>query len=187
LSEADLVQRTRQGDSGAWESLVVTHQAAMFKLAYLLLDDADEAEDVTQEAFIRAYRALGRFDPDRPLRPWLMTICANLARNRRRSAGRRLYALRRLINKQPNLPTSVEDRTSQRWQAQTLRQAVQRLSHDDQQVIYLRYFLDMSVEETASTLDVAGGTIKSRLHRALDRLHSVIEQEFPGLKDTFDG
>ncbi len=68
MSEAKLIGRARQGDEAAWEILVRQHQEAAFRLAYLLLGDADEAEDVAQETFIRAFRSLDRFDPDRPLR-----------------------------------------------------------------------------------------------------------------------
>ena len=73
------------------------HQQAVFRLAYLLLGDADEAEDVAQETFIRAYRALERFDASRPLRPWLLRIASNLASNQRRSIGRYFGALQRLV------------------------------------------------------------------------------------------
>jgi RNA polymerase sigma-70 factor (ECF subfamily) len=185
LSEADLVDRAYRGDSGAWESLVHMHQEAM--LGWRICFWMTLPSRHRQEAFIRAYKALDRFDTARPLRPWLMSICANLARNRRRALGRQLIALHRLVKKDANSAVSVEDRSAQRWQAQTLRRAVQRLSQNDQQVIYLRYFLDMSVEETANALDVAAGTIKSRLHRALDRLQAVVEQDFPSLKDALDG
>ena len=78
-------------------ALVRAHQTPVFRLAYLLLGSADEAEDVTQETFIRAYRSLGRFDTSRPLRPWLFKIAANLAHNQRRSMGRYLAALGRLF------------------------------------------------------------------------------------------
>ena len=66
--------------AAAWTTLVGQQQEAVFRLAYLLLGDADEAQDVAQEAFIRAFRALHRFDPARPLRPWLLSITANLVR-----------------------------------------------------------------------------------------------------------
>jgi RNA polymerase sigma-70 factor, ECF subfamily len=69
VSEASLILQARQGDGTVWEKLVAQHQEAVFRLAYLLLGDADEAEDVAQETFIRAYRALDRFDVQRPLRP----------------------------------------------------------------------------------------------------------------------
>src|SRR5688572_27170151 len=72
VGEGDMVRRVRQGDAAAWEWVMQQHQEAVFRLAYLILSDPDDAEDVAQEAFIRAYHALGRFDLDRPLRPWLL-------------------------------------------------------------------------------------------------------------------
>ncbi|MEW5987644.1 MAG: sigma factor, partial [Chloroflexota bacterium] len=94
VDEAQWVARARQGDNAAWLGLVTQYQEAVFRLAYLILRDADEAEDVAQETFVRAFRSLGRFDSSRPLRPWLLTIAANLARNRRRAIGRYLAAAR---------------------------------------------------------------------------------------------
>src|SRR5689334_7811726 len=93
--ETDWVRRARQGDETAWELLVREHQQAIFRLAYLMLGDASDAEDVAQETFMRAFRALDRFDTSRAARPWLLSIAANLARNRRRSLGRYLQALTR--------------------------------------------------------------------------------------------
>jgi RNA polymerase sigma-70 factor (ECF subfamily) len=183
-NEPGLVDRARQGDGAAWEALVQTHQEAVFRLAYLLLGDPDEAEDAAQEAFLRAFRALERFDASRPLRPWLLSIAANLARNRRRSLGRYLTALQRLVRLEPPYSANIEDKSAERWQAQSLWRAVQRLSEPDQQVIYLRYFLEMSVEETAEATGVAEGTVKSRLHRALERLRTVIERDFPSLRES---
>ncbi|MBV9786854.1 MAG: hypothetical protein JOZ51_01680, partial [Chloroflexi bacterium] len=72
VDQSDLIVRAQQGDGTAWEHLVRQHQDAVFRLAYLLLGDADDADDVAQETFIRAFGALDRFDPSRPLRPWLL-------------------------------------------------------------------------------------------------------------------
>jgi RNA polymerase sigma-70 factor (ECF subfamily) len=69
----------------------------------------------------------------------------------------------------------------QQWKANTLWQAVRRLNGTDQEVVYLRCFLELSVEETAHALNVAPGTVKSRLSRALDRLRRVVQEDFPGL------
>jgi RNA polymerase sigma-70 factor (ECF subfamily) len=160
------------------------HQEGVFRLAYLLLGDADEAEDVAQETFLRACRALDRFDLDRPLRPWLLSITANLVRNQRRSMGRYLAALQRFFHTEPPEGVSIEEKSAQRLEAVTLWQAVQRLNPADQQVIYLRFFLEMSVEETAESIGVAEGTVKSRLHRALERLRTVIEHDFPSLRES---
>ena len=187
MIEPDLIARARQGDEASWETLVRQHQEAAFRLAYLLVGDADEAEDVAQEAFIRAYRALERFDAARPFRPWLLSIAANLARNRRRSVGRYWAALNRLLRAEPERITNAPDRvaqlSAQQMEAQALWQAVRRLDEPDQQVIYLRYFLEMSEAEAAGTLRIPPGTVKSRLHRALKRLRVVIEREFPFLRE----
>ena len=181
-SEADLIVRARRGEEAAWEALVLEYQQPIFRLAYLMLGDSAEAEDVTQEAFIRAFRALDRFDASRPLRPWLLQIAANLARNRRRSAGRFVQALARKVRGEPEPVHRIEERSEQQWEAQTLWQAVRRLSTADQEIIYLRYFLELSEAEAAETLDVAVGTVKSRMHRAMGRLREIIRKEFPALQ-----
>lgn len=172
----------RQGDEKAWVVLVQEHQAALFRLAYLMLGDADEAADVAQEALIRAFYALARFDPTRPLRPWLLQIAKNLAHNRRRSVRRYLAAVGRwwqVASSQEEGPTAATIRTQE---AQALWRAVQQLPMSDQEVIYLRYFLELSVADSATALGVAEGTVKSRLSRALTRLRRVVEQQFPGLQ-----
>jgi RNA polymerase sigma-70 factor (ECF subfamily) len=177
--------RARQGDGAAWEALVRLYQQPAFRLAYLLLGDPDDAEDVAQETFVRAFQALDRFDLSRPMLPWLLRIAANLAHNRRRSIGRFFGAIQRLVREEPRLVGGETNGHEQRWQSQALWEAVQRLGRDDQQIIYLRYFLDMPVEETAEAIDVAPGTVKSRLHRALERLRKVIDRDYPDLRDIW--
>jgi RNA polymerase sigma-70 factor (ECF subfamily) len=182
VSEASLIASARQGDEAAWEALVRQYQEAVFRLAYLLLGDADEAEDVAQEAFIRAFRALDRFDTTRPLRPWLLQITANLARNERRAMGRYLGALTRLIWTDSKPMSSTEDQSIEHLESQRLWQVVQRLNSADQEVIYLRFFLELPEAEMAAALQVAPGTIKSRLHRALSRLRTIVESDLPMLQ-----
>lgn len=177
MTEALLIERARAGEADAWEALVREHQQPIFRLAFLLLSDADEAEDVAQETFLRAYGALERFDLGRPLRPWLLRIAANLARNRLRSLRRALAAIQRL-----GAPASLAFDESAGWEGRALWAAVRRLSLHDQEVIYLRFFLDLSEAETARALNVAQGTVKSRTSRALGRLKSLIDREFPDLR-----
>jgi RNA polymerase sigma-70 factor (ECF subfamily) len=185
-AEAGLIQAAVHGDQAAWEALMRVHQEPLFRFAYLMCGDPDEADDIAQEAFIRAYRALERFDLSRPLRPWLLSIAANLARNRFRSLGRRLNALRSLGQSRPAQAERVEETGERRWQAQRLRQAVERLGEKDRQIIYLRYFLELSTEEVAAAAGIPAGTVKSRLHRAIGRLRQVIEEGFPGLQDGWE-
>jgi RNA polymerase sigma-70 factor (ECF subfamily) len=180
--ESELVRRALRGEADAWESLVHANRQAVFRLAYLLVGSAADAEDVAQETFLRAYHALPRFDAERPLRPWLLKIAANLARNQRRSLGRYLAAVGRWFQSDERpAETGVEAAAGRRRESHLVCEAVRRLSDGDQQVIYLRYFLDLSVEETAETMSIPPGTVKSRLHRALERLRRVVEREFPEL------
>lgn len=160
------------------------HQEPVFRLAYLLLGDPDEAEDIAQETFVRAYKALKGFDIERPLRPWLLRIASNLAHNRYRSIGRYLSALTRFARQDLERIKSItihpEDNSQVLWQA------VQQLARPFQEVIYLRYFLDMSESEMAETLEVPAGTVKSRLHRAISKLREIIEHDFPELKEIVE-
>jgi RNA polymerase sigma-70 factor (ECF subfamily) len=167
--------------------LVRQHGEAAFRLAFLFLGSAAEAEDVAQEAFIRALHALDRFDLARPFRPWLLSITANLARNRRRSIGRSFAALRRWVEARPESELAVVDDTGpDALQAKRLWQAIRRLNRIDQEIIYLRYFLELGEAEAAAALAIPAGTCKSRLHRALSRLKVLVEQEFPDLKESYE-
>ncbi len=180
MDKSTLIRRSLNGDATAWEPLVRAHQDAVFRFAYLLLGDPDDAEDVTQETFLRAWKYLKRFDTTRPLRPWLLSITSNLASNWRRSAGRYVAALTRAFRNEP-APSGIEEKSAQNVQANDLWEAVQSMKMADQQVVYLRYFLELSVAETAAVLGVAKGTVKSRLSRALEKLRNIIQEDFPVL------
>ena len=186
MDESTLVRHAANGDAAAWEPLVLAHQEAVFRLSYLLLGDPDDAEDVAQETFLRAWNHLKRFDTTRPLRPWLLSIASNLASNRRRSAGRYLAALTRAFRNEPSSSASTEDKSARAMEASDLWKAVQTLSLADQQIVYLRYFLELSVAETAQALQIAEGTVKSRLSRALERLREIIHQDFSVLVEGHD-
>jgi RNA polymerase sigma-70 factor (ECF subfamily) len=181
--EADLVRRARRGEAAAWEALVRLHQEPVFRLAYLILGDAADAEDTTQDTFIRAYQALERFDETRPLRPWLLSIAANLARNRRRGLGRYWAALQRAFRESPE-PFHAPPERAEAADACRLREAVTRLRPNGQNIVYLRYFLGLSEAETAETLSIPAGTAKSRLSRALGQLRDIIEADYPDLRDA---
>ena len=187
MDESTLVRHAANGDAAAWEPLVLAHQEAVFRLSYLLLGDPDDAEDIAQETFLRAWNHLKRFDPTRPLRPWLLSIASNLASNRRRSAGRYLLALMRAFRNEPASFSSIEEKSAKRMEARDLWKAVQNLRVSDQRIVYLRYFLELSVTETAQVLNVPEGTVKSRLSRALERLRGIIQQDFPVLAEGQEG
>jgi RNA polymerase sigma-70 factor (ECF subfamily) len=143
----------------------------------MITRNAADAEDAAQEAIVKAFRALGRFRADAPFRPWLLAIVANEARNRRRSSRRReSLALRAAAENSPpdTGAASSPDRAllAAELRAQLL-EAVERLPDDQRVVVFCRYFLDLSEEETARVLGIRRGTVKSRLSRALDRLREA--------------
>jgi RNA polymerase sigma factor (sigma-70 family) len=170
--ESQLVERARRGDVRAYEQIVRTHQGIAFRTAYLVAGNAADAEDATQEAFFKAYRALGRFRPGAPFRPWLLEIVANEARNKRRSAGRRAAVELRLATAVPpgDAALSPEGALLDTERRSALLDALNALREEERLVIACRYFLDLSEAETAATLGIRRGTVKSRLSRALDRL-----------------
>jgi RNA polymerase sigma-70 factor, ECF subfamily len=181
--ESELVERARRGDENAYEELVRAHQGIAFRTAYLVVGSAAEAEEAAQEGFIKAYRALGRFRPGSPFRPWLLQIVANEARNRRRSEGRRTALALRAAAEATTGPRRIDPQSSSGGAApspegallagedrERLLEAVNGLREEERLVIACRYFLELSEEETAAALGVRPGTVKSRTSRALEHL-----------------
>ena len=151
------------------------YQGIAVRTAYVVSGSASDAEEAAQDAFVKAYRALGHFRSGAPFRPWLLQIVANEARNRRRSAGRRAHLVLRLAQRPSGdaAPSPEADLLADERRAELLA-ALNELRAEDRQVIACRYFLDLSEEETASALGVRQGTVKSRLSRALARMREQI-------------
>jgi RNA polymerase sigma-70 factor, ECF subfamily len=182
LAETELVARAKAGDAAAYEEIVRAHQAIAFRTAYLITGDEGDAHEATQDGFVKAHRALGRFRAGAPFRPWLLRIVANEARNRRRSAGRRQgLVLRAATEAGPGgAAPSPEAAFVSAERRRELLAAVGRLGDEHRLVIACRYFLDLSEEETAAALGVRRGTVKWRLARALDRLRADLGEEQHG-------
>jgi RNA polymerase sigma-70 factor, ECF subfamily len=171
LADEELVERARAGDERAYEQIVETYQALAFRVAYLLAGSAADAEEAVQDGFVKAWRALGRFRRGEPLRPWLLRIVANEARNRRRASSRRAaLALRAAAEPSGEAAPSPEAEVVAAEGRARLLAAVDALPEDARLVIACRYFVGLSEEETAAALGIRRGTVKSRTARALDRL-----------------
>lgn len=179
LDDTELIERARAGDVAGYGELVRRHEEVAVRTAYLACGDAAEAEDAAQEAFLKAYAALGRFRPGAPFRPWLLRIVVNEARNRRRSAGRRAGLALRMAEDRPagDAAPSPEAAVLAAEARGNLLAALERLGDDDRLVIGCRYLLELSEIETAAALGVPRGTVKSRLSRALGRLRLTIGAE----------
>jgi RNA polymerase sigma-70 factor (ECF subfamily) len=172
-----LVALARAGDDEAFAALVRRHGEVAFRAAYVVLGDADAAADAAQEGFIAMHRALDRFRPGEPLRPWLLTIVGNRARNLRRGAGRRTAATLRLEAAGTGIAPSAEEEAAGHERRARVLAAVNGLSAEDRVVIACRYYLDLGEADTAALLGVAPGTVKSRLFRARERLRSRLGSE----------
>ena len=178
LEESDLVERAKRGDLGAYEELVHRYQGIAFRTAYVVTGSAADAEEAAQEGFVKAYQALRRFRRGAAFRPWLLEIVGNEARNRRRSAGRRVrLALRAAADegRSGGAAPSPEATLLATERRTELLDAVNTLRDEDRLVIGCRYFLELSEEETAAALGWPRGTVKSRLSRALTRLREQLE------------
>lgn len=165
----------------AYEDLVRRYQDLALRTAHLVCPEAD-ADDAVQDAFLKAYAALPRFRMGAPFRPWVLRIVANEARNRRRSAGRRHGLVLRAAAADPGsgsaagtaaVPGPDAEVIAAETRAELLA-ALRALSDDDREILGARYLLDLSEAETADTLGLPRGTVKSRTSRALGRLRSTL-------------
>src|SRR4051812_19082962 len=138
----------------------------------LITQDAADAEEAAQDGFLKAWRALPRFRRGEPLRPWLLTIVANEARNRRRSARRR--AALALRAEAPDDRSAEAEMIAGESRAALLA-AIARLREDDRLVLRRRHLLELSGAEAAAALGVRPGTVKSRPSRALGRLREEVQ------------
>ena len=173
------------GDTDAYAHLVDRHAPMAIRTAAVLGAGAD-AEDVVQEAFVKAYAALGRLRPGAPFRPWFLRIVANETRNLHRSAGRRAARERRAWERaEPLVRARSDDPADDVLAAErhaNLARGLAQLSPAHREVVSCRYLLDLDEAETAAVLGWPRGTVKSRLHRALRRLQANLDDAAPTIE-----
>ncbi len=176
LEDSELVALAQRGDVNAYEELVRRHQDVAFRTAYLVTGNSADAEDVAQDAFVKAYYALARVRPGAPFRPWLLRIVANEACNRRRAAGRRSALVLRAGESLPtdDAAPSPDVVAIARERRALLLRALNDLREEDRLAIAYRFFLDLSESEMAQAMGCPRGTVKSRLSRALGRLRAIV-------------
>jgi RNA polymerase sigma-70 factor (ECF subfamily) len=170
LSEAALVRAARRGSEAAVEELFGRHWDATYRAALLVTGDAAAAEDIAQEAFLSALRALPRFDVRRPLGPWLHRIVVNRAIDWCRARTLRAEVIGAAVEDAAPAPAPPpglgDDATA----------ALQRLTPEQRAVVVMRYLLELTPGEIARALDVPRGTVNSRLRRALDALGELLPE-----------
>jgi RNA polymerase sigma-70 factor (ECF subfamily) len=187
-TEHSLIQRSQKGDQDAFAALVDEHQRYVFNLAFRVLKDENEALDLTQETFVRAWTALPNFRGQSQFRTWLYRIATNLCYNRLPNLRRSLAELGDDV--MPDLP-EVEEMSSnpgRKLESNEIRAhlhlAIDQLDANYKILIVMRYHNELSYEEIASLLNLPLGTVKTGLFRAKEKLRLALEGFYPEEKWT---
>jgi RNA polymerase sigma factor (sigma-70 family) len=188
LSDVELVELVLAGEQDAFEVLVERYKDAVQNLAYRMLGNATEAEDVTQEVFVRAYTQLATYKPAHKFSTWLLSIASHLAIDQLRR--RRFLALPLedvpFLEWIADLGTGPEQSALQGEQQDEIQAYLQRLPSKYRAVIVLRYWYDLSYEEIATALHLTPALVKARLHRARELLARYIKDNKQNEEEQID-
>ncbi len=167
MTEVDCLKLARQGDQGAFTTIVETYQNPVYNLCYRMLGEPQAAEDAAQETFWRAYSNLNRYDPQRPFATWLLSIAAHHCIDQQRRKRLPTMDLDEIIefNAEDPAPNPEKMLVETQFTEEVQRQLA-KLNEKDRAVLILRYFYECSEEEICQTLSITKSAVKSRLHRA---------------------
>ena len=172
--EADLLAKARGGNLLAFEEIVKRYERRVYGIALRIVRRHEVADDVAQEAFMRAHQALSTFDLDRPFGPWICRIAANLAINHVRSPEAREEPLPEGHAETPAPGRGALDLVLEREAREVLERALLGLPAEQRAVFALRTFEELSYREIADALGISIGTVMSRLSRARERLREAL-------------
>jgi len=180
-TDRELMSRMACGDGEALAPLVERYYQRLYRIAVSYLRDRDEALDVVQETFVRAYQHASSWNASSEVAPWLMRIAVNHAIDRCRRRKRGLALMEPLAEGDHDTRVAAEDPSPERQVlgrevSERLGQALRSLPDTQRAVFVLRHYQDMSLEEIAQTLGVRLGTVKSSLHRAIQRLRPRLRE-----------
>jgi len=165
-----MLERVRRGDRGALDLLVETHRLPLWRFAMRLTGDGAEADDLAQDTFVRALRALGTFRGEAAFRTWLLRIASNLWIERATGAERKRRDDREVEELLPASPPRLVEGMLDRERRSELRQAVTGLPPRQRATLVLKVYHDLTFEQVAATLGCPVGTAKANYHHALTRL-----------------
>ncbi|HOD66390.1 MAG TPA: RNA polymerase sigma factor [candidate division Zixibacteria bacterium] len=171
-TDTTLISACVAGDKKAFGQLVERHKKQAYLWALGLVGNKDDAYDISQEAFLRAYRSLDRFDRTRPFAPWFYAIVANLSRSwlRRRALQNRRSVDLDDVSYLLTTESTPEQEYARKALVGQLRAALMRLPYNDREIIVLQHFRNMSYDEIAELLGIPRGTVMSRLYYARKKL-----------------
>lgn len=179
--ELAAIRAARRGDRGAFGYLVKQYQRRAYAAAYSVVGNRDDALELAQDAFVRAYRAMPRFDPAMPFCPWLYRIVKNVSLNHLKKKRRRgevsLEGMMEHGYDVRDTGPAPEDAAMRDDLRLSIQQGLAQLSAEHQEILRLRHFLDLSYAEIAECLQVPAGTVMSRLHAARKSLRKAMESQ----------
>lgn len=176
-ADHDVVRKVLGGDRDAYAAVVERYQHRLFGLAMMVVRDAGMAEEVTQDAFVRAFERLDQFDATRSLYPWLATITVRVAQNRLRQRRRgEQQGARARVGESVSTASALSNMIADE-QSLLVWQAVASLSHGERTAALLYYRDGLSLRDVAVSLGVAPGTVKTLLFRARQRLRERLRHE----------
>jgi RNA polymerase sigma-70 factor (ECF subfamily) len=173
MEELELLQRSLAGDLEAWGEIVTRYKRAVFGIAMGILGNAADAEDATQDAFIRAYENLRRYDLKRRFSTWIFTVVSNICKNRlrRERLRRRVPEASRVAGgADPAVEAVREER------GQLIKEALGELDFKYRAPLVLRYYNELDYKEIARILSLPEGTVKTHLHRGKAELKRILER-----------
>jgi RNA polymerase sigma-70 factor (ECF subfamily) len=180
-SDEELVEACQAGEASAFDILVARWEDRIRGAAFRFLGSEEEARDVAQEAFLKAYRALSTFKREARFSSWLYQIATNLCRDRlRRRRTRATVSLEALEETGPVMVETrpgAHERLLERDLARAVRRAIDTLPEEQREVVILKEYQELTFLEIAHTLDVPVSTVKTRLYRGLDQLRLRLERE----------
>jgi RNA polymerase sigma-70 factor (ECF subfamily) len=180
LADADLVGKTRAGDNKAFEALVRRYQKLVYNVIYQMIRNHDSASDLTQDTFLKAYRALPGFDTNKSFKPWLLKIATNSTLNLIRDQKGQ-QSLEELLETNPQAePASSEDLEQEvEWRVSQhmLFDALGKLPIQQRKAFILRYQQDLPYEEIADITELSISSVKSLLFRARENLRKILSEQ----------
>jgi RNA polymerase sigma-70 factor (ECF subfamily) len=177
-TDEEVVARVRAGDTAMYEVLMRRHNRTVYRVVRSIVRDADDVEDVMQQAYVSAYAKLDQFRSDARFSTWLVAVALNEARGRLRK--RTLRALADAANAEPpaETPATPESEVAMREYVALVERAVERLPTPYRTVFVLRHVEGLGTAEAAAALDVSEDVVKTRLHRARVLLRGLLATDF---------
>jgi RNA polymerase sigma-70 factor (ECF subfamily) len=176
--EQALIKKVRNGDLEIYGEIVREYQNSVFNVCLRILGNVQEAEDLAQEAFLRAYRNIAQFDPSRPFGPWIRVLAANLCYNHLNKARFEQAPLEDERDRlQEDHRQSPENLLELSQEHQEIYQKIWQLPEIQRIALELRHFQGLSYQEMADALDLPLNTVRSHLYRARRKLAELLEEE----------